>query len=251
MIDMREIFAHIDYSSTVDKFKQSDCNWSIFQNLHKDISNNKCPICEVELSTQPSSLYLATIDHFRPKAKDMYLHLKCEPRNYILMCKLCNEKYKKSKFPLFDESKRVCDAKCMDDVKDEKPLLFNPIEENPLYFFELAFRQTDRGGILELKRNSKTIPKDKTSYEYKRCKEMIELFGLGYCHKDIHPSHEIKECRIDILSKHYSTFLELAIAINNKDKKAYTLILKNKNRKKELEEYGFYKFIIKKQFSIN
>ncbi|MEA1953717.1 MAG: hypothetical protein U9O24_04950 [Campylobacterota bacterium] len=248
MIDMRSVFTHTNYSSTVDKFKLSDCNWSIFQDVHKDVSNNKCPICEVELSTQPSSQYLATIDHFRPKATDMYPDLRCEPKNYILMCKLCNEKYKKSKFPLYDETKRVCSAKCINDVKDEKPLLFNLIEEDPLYFFELVFKQTAIGGILELKRNSKTIAKDKTDYNYMRCQEMIDLFGLGNCHKDIHPNKEIKECRIDILTKHYIIFIDLAKARGNK--KSLALFLKDENRINELKKYGFFQFIMKNQFVI-
>jgi len=250
MINMREVFAHKDYTSTIEKFKLSNCSWSIFQELHKDISNNKCPICEVELDTKKNSLHSSTIDHFRPKAKDMYPGLKCEPRNYILMCNLCNERYKKSKFPLLDESKRAINAKKMDDVIDEEPLLFNPTEEDPLHFFELAFRRTHQGGILELKRNSKTIPKDKNSYEYKRCKEMIELFGLGYCHKDIHPTKEVKKCRVDILTKHYSLFIDIVKAINDNNKKSLAIIYKNKTHIDELKKYGFYKFIINKQFTI-
>lgn len=67
MIDMQGIFSHADYNSTLDKFKSSDCNWSIFKELHKDVSNNKCPICEVELDTLNHGSS-ATIDHFRPQA---------------------------------------------------------------------------------------------------------------------------------------------------------------------------------------
>ncbi len=248
MIDMSSVYIHEDYTDTLNKFESSNCDWSIFQNLHKNVSNNKCPICEVQLTNKQSSPYSATIDHFRPKAMAMYPALKCEPKNYILMCSLCNEKYKKSKFPLFDESKRVTSAKNMDDVKDEAPLLFNPAEENPLKFFELVFIQTERGSILELKRNSKTIPKDKSSYEYLRCQEMIHLFGLGYCHKNIHPNEIVKECRIDVLSKHYTMFIDLAKATKNK--KTLALFFENNNRINELKKYGFFQFIMKKQFVI-
>lgn len=259
MIDMRSLFSQHDYQSVVQKFKESSCDWSVFQDIHKRISNNRCPICEVELNTKPNTPYSSTIDHFRPKAQGMYEGLKCEPRNYILMCGLCNERYKKSKFPLFDESKRAFNAKNIGDVQDEEPLLINPIEEDPLDFFELSFRQTDRGGILELKRNPQKIEKDKNDYAYQRTQEMIKLFGLGNCHKDIHPKEEVmiedtaisvQECRIDILTKHYTTFIELAKAVNDKNKKAFALIMSNKNRKKEFEQYGFYQFIMKKQFRI-
>ena len=247
MIDMRGLFLHTDYEDTVNKFKNSDCDWSIFQELHKNISNNKCPICEVELVDTPNHGYSSTIDHFRPKAVDMYPHLKCEPKNYILMCSLCNNRYKQAKFPLVDENKRATVAKTIEETHEEQPLLFNPAEKEPLYFFELAFRQTEAGNILELKRN-KTIPKD--SYEYQRCEAMIKLFGLGYVHKDIHPDEEAKKLRLDVLIAHYETFIHLAEAIMDNDEKSFVLILRDKNRKEMLEKYGFFQFLMKKQFSI-
>jgi len=241
MIDMRSYFTHKDYIYIVDKFNTSfdedklncDDYWYIFTDLQKKISNNKCPICEVELSKHPNKPNTATLDHFRPKAENMYPHLKCTPTNYILMCSLCNSTYKKDKFPMLGE----------------KPLLFNPTEEDPLDFFELVFRYSDRGGILELKRRN-DIPKD--SDKYKICETMIKIFGLGYCYKDIHPNDnpnkEVKECRIDILTEHYTTFIELAKA--RSDKKSLALFFKNKNRINKLKKYGFFRFIMKNQFSI-
>jgi hypothetical protein len=251
MIDMRRIFVHADYDETNNKFKISDCDWSIFQELQKNISNNKCPICEVALVAIPNDHYAATIDHFRPKTDKMYPYLKCEPKNYILMCGLCNENYKKAKFPLVDESKRATAAKTIEETKDEQPLLFNPAEEEPLYFFELAFRKTEAGGILELKRK-KTIPKD--SYDYLRCEAMIKLFGLGYVNKYPHPDEDTKNLRIEVLTAHYETFIQLAKVmekfINDGNQKPLFLFLSDKNRKEMLEKYGFFQFLIKKQFSI-
>jgi len=246
MIDMRGVFIHLDYPNTISKFNSSSCDWSLFQKLHKNVSNNKCPICEVELSNKVNAFDSATIDHFRPKASSKYSGLKCEPRNYILMCGLCNENYKKSDFPLLDESKRAYHATSMGQVQNEDPLLFNPTEEDPLDFFELAFRITEQGGILELKRKPSII---KNSYKYKRCEAMIQLFGLGYCHKNIHPSTEVKNCRIDILTKHYKTFIELAKSLS--DKKTLALFFKDKNRIDELKKYGFFKFIMNSQFIID
>lgn len=246
MIDMGEIFTHSDYPDIIDKFNASSCDWSLFQDLHKNISNNKCPICEVELSGRVKSFDSATIDHFRPKASNMYIKLRCEPRNYILMCRLCNENYKKSNFPLLDESKRAYGATSMNGVQHEEPLLFNPAEENPIDFFELAFRVTAQGGILELKRKPSIL---KGSYEYKRCETMIKLFDLGYCHKNVNSSNQVKGCRIDILAKHYKTFIGLAKSSSNK--KTLFLFLKDKNRIDELKKYGFFGFIMKKQFVIH
>lgn len=254
MIDMSGIFSHVDYDETVVKFNDfktpncnSDCDWTLFQNIHKNVSNNKCPICEVELVESPNHPYSATIDHFRPKASDMYPGLKCEPKNYILMCRLCNNKYKEAKFPLLDESKRATKAKTITDARLEQPLLFNPAEEKPLDFFELAFRITEVGNILELKRKP-TIPKG--SYHYRRSAEMIKLFGLGNVHKDIHPDEDSKALRLDVLRLHYETFIELAQAIKGNDKKGFTLILMDENRKEMLKKYGFFDFLMKEQFSI-
>ena len=276
MIDMRSYFTHSDYLSTVEKFKSSfdeansNCKdyWGTFTKLQKEISNNKCPICEVTLSKTKDSIYEATLDHFRPQAKEMYPYLKCVPENYILMCSLCNTTYKDDEFPLFDELKSAKGAKNISETRGEQALLFNPTEVDPLDFLELVFIQTQQGGILELKRNTKTIPRDKTSYVYQQCKTMIEMFGLGYCHKDTRTDTRkvrnletdkmdtisVKGCRIDILTKHYGTFIELAKevkkAVETRNQKSLKEFLKNKNRKKDLERYGFYRFIIKNQFTI-
>ena len=98
-----------------------------------------------------------------------------------------------------------------------------------------------------VKRN-KTISKD--SYDYQRCEAMIKLFGLGYVHKDIHPDEETKNLRVDVLIAHYETFIQLAQAIDAKDEKSFFLILQDQNRKEELEKYGFFQFLSKKQFFI-
>lgn len=260
MIDMRQIFSHQDYTSTVSIFKtkfaqdQLNCDeyWTSFMGVHKDISNSKCPICEEELSEYPNKHNSPTIDHFRPKADNMYPKLRCEPENYLLMCSLCNSTYKEDKFPLLDEDKRATEANVLADTNDEMPLLINPAYQNPLDYFELAFRRTHQGGILELKRNSNKIPKNKDSYEYKICETTIKLFGLGYCNTYEHPNENTKNCRIDILTKHYKSFIKLAEIMQNKDRKGLALFMKDsKNKFEELEKYGFFKFIIKEQFTIN
>lgn len=252
MIDMQGIFSHPDYAETVERFEEyklceeSDCNWSVFKALHKVVANNKCPFCETELDTSTFKSS-GTIDHFRPQAKEMYPDLKCDPKNYILMCNLCNTRYKESKFPLVDESKRATHAKTMEETSNEKPLLFNPAEETPLGFFELAFRQTEIGNVLELTEN-KTISKD--SYNYQRSEAMINLFGLGYIHKNIHPDEETKKLRVDILTLHYETFIELAQAVHDKNEKSIALIMRDKNRSEGLKKYGFFQFVLNKQFHI-
>ncbi|MFA6196543.1 MAG: hypothetical protein WC656_07845 [Sulfurimonas sp.] len=253
MIDMRGYFIQPEYQNSINTFNASynntECDeyWVIFTRLQQAISNNKCPICEVELTNSPNNANTATLDHFRPKDQNMYPHLKCKPENYILMCSLCNSTYKENKFPLFDESKRATHALTVPQTSAEQPLLFNPTEKDPLDFFELAFRQTEQGGILELKRK-RTI--QKKSYEYQICQTMITTFGLGYCSTYPHPNNNAKTCRIDILTKHYTTFVAFAKEIEKGDKKSLALFLKNTNRIEELKKYGFFNFMIKKQFKV-
>ncbi len=267
MIDMRRFFTHRAYPCVVKKFEEKfdrdklNCKdyWFAFTDLQKKISNNRCPICEVKLTNTPNKTNTHTLDHFRPKAKDMYLYLKCEPKNYMLMCSLCNNTYKEDKFPLIDETKRVVNAKKIEDTREEQPLLFNPTEENPLDFFTLVFIKTTDGGVLELE------PKSNLSeIQHQRSIAMIKMFSLSYCNEKS-CTHKRKERLIPrgkmepinvtkvsnkILRKNYDDFIKLAQAIQNKDKKAYALIVSNKNRKKKLEKYGFFNFIMKKQFSI-
>jgi len=256
MIDMRGYFTHSDYPILVEKFEASfdkerlncDDYWFVFTDLQKTIANNRCPICEVELNIYPNKTNSATLDHFKPKSQERYPKLKCDPKNYVLMCSLCNNTYKKDEFPLYSSN----------DENNGKALLMNLTEEDPLYFFELIFRQTNKGGVLELKRNSQNIKKNKNLYDYQRSQKMINLFGLGNCHKNIHPNDNpdetIKECRIEILTKHYTTFIEFAKAYkeynDSNNKKPLALIMKQKNRIKELKKYGFYQFIINHQYRI-
>lgn len=253
MIDMQGVFTHIDYAETVERFEAyklcevSECDWRVFKKLHKEVANNKCPFCEIELDMKGVIGSSGTIDHFRPQSSKMYPLLKCEPKNYILMCNLCNTRYKESKFPLVDESKRAVTATTIEETYDEQPLLFNPAEENPLDFFGLEFRQTEIGNILELQ-IKESIPED--SYDYQRSEAMITLFGLGFIHRVTHPDEETKKLRVDILTTHYETFIELAHAIHDGNKKAFALIMRDENRSEGLRKYGFFQFLLNKQFHI-
>jgi len=253
MIDMQGVFTHTDYADTVERFneyklcEESECQHGIFKALHKDVANNKCPVCEVELDMKGVVGSSGTIDHFRPQSSKMYPLLKCEPKNYILMCNLCNTRYKESKFPLVDESKRAVTATTIEETYNEQPLLFNPAEENPLDFFELAFKQTEVGHVLELQIKA-SIPEN--SYEYQRSEKMINLFGLGYVHKDIHPDEETKKLRVDILTAHYETFIEFAQLVHDGNETQQALFMRDENRIIELKKYGFFQFLSKKQFHI-
>ena len=102
--------------------------------LHES-QHGKCCYCERKRDEKRES----DVEHFRPKAEvhevhkhDGYWWLAYEWENLPIACKTCNQGYKKSQFPLEDESKRAYTKK--DNVHNERPLLINPLEEDPSQF---------------------------------------------------------------------------------------------------------------------
>jgi len=255
---MKEIYSHKDFDTINKKFEEakkdefSDCPWTKFIPIHKDISKERCPICEQKLDEIGERHTGSSIDHFRPKRNEkndkqkenVYAFLECEESNYILMCKGCNDGYKKSYFPL--DTHFV--ATKLSELSSEKPLLLNVREEDPLEYFELVFTEKYLPlPILELKRKKEL---DKSSYEYRKAEETIRFFGLGKCHKQEPKDSEKSLCkafdeRILTLASHYDALYELAKAID--EEKDFEEILQNNPR---LVEYGFFRFLIHKQFKI-
>ena len=261
---MNKIYNHRDFYKANTEFEEAkndeftDCSvrsaWTKFIPIHKDISKERCPICEQKLDENNERHTGSSIDHFRPKRneantkqpKDVYAFLECEESNYILMCKGCNDGYKKSFFPLDTD---VVATK-LSELSDEKPLLLNVREEDPLDYFELVF--TERYlplAILELK-IKKFLRDNPTSYEYRKAEETIRFFRLGACHEN-EPKISKKglyknfECRVFTLAEHHESLIELAKAIN--EEKDFEKLLEENPK---LKEYGFFRFLINGQFSI-
>jgi len=253
---MNNVYSHPDFDKVNTEFEQIkgdpyvDCStyraWTKFNDIQKEISKGRCPICEQKLDQLKDRESGSSIDHFRPKRnpknsiqpKDVYSFLECEESNYILMCKGCNDGYKKSQFPL-DTDFFATD---LSSVSSEKPLLINLREENPLDYFELVFTSKYLPlPILELKRK-KELPKG--SYEYRKAEQTIKFFGLGKCHKL--QENEKNLCRTLILVEHYESLYELAKAIH--EEKDFEELL---NENPKLMEYGFFSFLIRKQFKID
>ena len=104
--------------------------------LHKK-QHGKCCYCEWKLHKKIDS----DVEHFRPKGKVLeskkhsgYWWLVYEWDNLLMSCTNCNRIFKKTSFPLKDESKRA--YKKGDDLSKEEPLLINPLKENPENFIE-------------------------------------------------------------------------------------------------------------------
>jgi len=247
---MNKIDKHKDFLKTNEEFEKakndefSDCPWTKFIPIHKDISQRRCPICEQKLDEKNERHTHSSIDHFRPKSE--YPFLECEESNYILMCKGCNDGYKKSLFPLDTDFVATKHS----ELSDEKPLLLNVREEDPLDYFELVFTKKHLPlAVLEL-RIKKSIRDNPSTHEYRKAKETIRFFRLGMCHKN-EPKTSKKglykdfECRVLSLAEHHEVLIELAKAIE--EEKDFEELL---NDNPKLMEYGFFRFLINKQFEI-
>ncbi len=239
MKDMRGIYQDADFVAQGERFdlkyadKDCDGKWREFKEFFLTFTDYKCPICEKTIDSYDD------IDHYRPKNAG-YSFLKCKYQNYMIMCADCNRGYKRTYFPLYDESKR---ANCHEEIVDEQPLIANPCVDNIYELFELDFRVSIRGiKILVL------IPHrdlSLNSYRYKKALETIKFYGLGDCEG----THNIKECRISLLKEHYFIFNMLLEAFLNRENN-----LENFNKtKNEIQSlnYGFYEFIKRNQFIVD
>ena len=248
MISMSSLYEHIDYPKALEAFNASNCKWNKFKDIHMKITKNKCPICEYlfnqcdeisRLDKHGNNLCIPTIDHYRPE--DYYYFLKCNHKNYILMCFECNSSYKKSKFPLYPTS----DIRwTKENFIEEKPLIINPILDNPLKFFDLVFRLSSRNKkVLELKPKVSLL---ETDYLYLKAVETIKLFGLGGCEESRHETESIDNYRVELLGNHFDRFYALAKARQVGMDEFLVVLRENPENK----EYGFTKFIAKEQFEI-
>jgi len=144
---------------------------------------SKCAYCE----TQKDILH---VEHFRPKKavddeEDRnierirpdgtskrhpgYYWLAYDWQNLLLACDDCNGGYKRNRFPLEDESTRAWSS--TDDLSAERPLLVNPLVEDPAEHLSLDVEtgilvgHTDRGRktIEVLGLNREPLPENRRS----------------------------------------------------------------------------------------
>ncbi|SFV52609.1 hypothetical protein MNB_SV-12-1611 [hydrothermal vent metagenome] len=204
-----------------------DCRWSDFKEIFLKFSKYKCPICEDTLNKYDD------IDHYRPKSEYEFLRCCCD--NYMIMCSDCNRTHKRTSFPLDNDFI----ASDKNSIKEEKPLLVNPRVDNLLDYFELYFLRSGESLILEVRPHREL---DKSSYEYRRAKKSIEIYGLGYCKEN----KKVDGCRINIFENHYEHLIDLAEA----REKSVVYFMKELKIRPKRAEYGFVKFIARGQFKI-
>ena len=87
--DQRRIRRH-----EIDKHGFQSGRWKPSKNQLKIETNDKCAYCEA-----PTSLVAyGDVEHYRPKS--IYWWLAYNYDNYLVSCQLCNQKFKKAKFPV-------------------------------------------------------------------------------------------------------------------------------------------------------
>jgi len=176
--------------NSLNNYKQNINNSPEFQNeIWRELKgklaenqHNKCCYCESKRRTK----YESDVEHFRPKKAPTespihpgYWWLAYEEQNYLFSCKNCNEEHKKSFFPLEEESSRCSNfneyfsdkATYLENINNfEKPLLINPIQDDPELFFTYNDEVPNRVYI---------IPKSCNDNESCRSCKTIEILNLN------------------------------------------------------------------------
>ena len=84
----------------------------------------KCAYCERHLHLGIANLPDCDVDHFRPKS--LYPLLAYHPRNYVLACRICNETYKRSHFPI--ARSRAVNSKRLAELDAEQADFVHPLD---------------------------------------------------------------------------------------------------------------------------
>ena len=122
--------------------------------------HSKCGYCEGKFLGND----YGDVEHFRPKAaykqkadetlrKPGYYWLAYDWSNLTLSCSRCNRGHKKNHFPLFNPRDRAKSHR--DDIAKERPILVNPVAEDPQQF--IGFHDSVAYGIDSQQRGATTI----------------------------------------------------------------------------------------------
>lgn len=126
----------------------------------------KCCYCEQKKGEGETD-----VEHFRPKAQVKennnhlgYWWLAYEWDNLLIACKICNSNSNKgTQFPLKDENKRAFTEQ--DNIKEEEPVLINPLTENPEDFIKYDIPEDFKSSQLMIKAVGKNARGDMTVNE--------------------------------------------------------------------------------------
>jgi len=173
-------------------FRGKSSRW---KNAKENLTNescNKCAYCECYFKT----VAYGDVEHYRPKSK--YWWLAYSYHNYSASCQLCNQKYKKAKFPKSSGSykaptiRKNSTDKYLESIagkvsvdplsrsgmsltqfkknhKSERPLSIDPYIDNPASYFAYDHNDSTREVIIT----------PKTKKVEKIVDSSINLFGLN------------------------------------------------------------------------
>ena len=171
-------------------------HWSRLKPTFVQVVSKHCPIC-----SSPAVRYNEDIDHYRPKS--LYKWLAYEFSNYIIICADCNRAYKRIRFPIFGTKATEANK----DLKQEQPLLINPLIDKPTDFFKILL--FEKGGSIRTNHmRFKLVPQrtDKKSYEYQKVIETVDTFNLDNSRKDKHNYSD----RVPLSRRVYNSLKDLA-----------------------------------------
>ncbi len=188
--------------------------WKKLTLLFWNKQDKRCAICEKDKSTPDGGF--GDIDHYRPKS--IYWWLAYNPYNYYLTCIDCNRYYKNNNFPLSNNQKNLVYPE-RKNIENERPLLLNPVLDNPIKYFQLVFTHIGKMGIVKLqsKENINKFLKEKAD-------KTIEIFNL-----DLHSYEENyrDRARFCLLHQYYSDLIEIAEKRLEMDKITFISFLKD------------------------
>ena len=156
------------------------------------LSGGKCAYCETKEGGSDMD-----IEHFRPKgqigagktkSKKGYYWLAAKWENLFLSCQHCNQSRrhdfsegkarvsgKKNLFPLEDETKRA--KEYTDNIDNEKPLLLDPVKDEPEKHFCYAAKRSEKEG--QSKIDVVIMPADFEGSKSKKADASITIYGLN------------------------------------------------------------------------
>jgi uncharacterized protein (TIGR02646 family) len=210
---MKKIFRLLRLHQTNNKIVNEDYKnhnvWKDLKNVFWKKQGKRCAICEKELNEINSY----DVEHYIPKTE--FWWFAYHTINYYVACGTCNRTEKSNHFP-FLHPNPVISYMNRKNIFDYKPLLINPLHENPYDYFRVIF-QTD------IKTNKKVVVlaplKQLETLEHQKALATITVLNLNL-KKTILPSREVQ--------------MEWNIKLYNK---LFKLAQKVKNNEPDLQEY--------------
>lgn len=171
--------------------ENSKPHWSKIKSVYSSLQHQKCAYCEKRLGSEDDAKYAEDMEHFRPKnsveeyvppagllpigtviapvpkTNPGYYWLAFEAFNYATSCKVCNTKYKGTKFPILG-TYTFTKKRPEDLLKLEQPLLIYPVgdfDDKPEDLIEF------KGAV--------AVPKHAAGLKRLRALVTIDLLGLN------------------------------------------------------------------------